>query len=428
MGTLEEFHTLIDEAAEREIKIMVDVVLNHAGYGMNPLYDVDNPPEGFPTEEDRARFDGLIRENPSRDDETMELSGLPDFETENEKVREQLVDWQTSWIERSTTPNGNAIASYRVDTVKHVDHTTWQHFKNELVEKDPRFKLIGEAWAAGYQNTQGYLNSGMMDSLLDFGFKDIASSFVSGRLERANQQLIDRNDRLTSQATLGQFLGSHDEPGFLFTHRNNEGFLKLAASLQLTAKGQPVIYYGEELGQSGAENWPVYDNRYDFDWDLIEDNDILEHYQKLLSFRNEFSEIVSRGDREWLLGSDEDEWMLVERSLNDESVYMGFNVSEDEQSITFKVDSDSGVVTDHYADEVIEVSESEVVLSIPSITDGGTALITIEDAELVLSQEEENSENVYEEGIEELEESEDSNENEQNIISRIITFIRNLFN
>ena len=296
------------------------------------------------------------------------------------------------------------------------------------MEKDPRFKLIGEAWAAGYQNTQGYLNSGMMDSLLDFGFKDIASSFVSGRLERANQQLIDRNDRLTSQATLGQFLGSHDEPGFLFTHRNNEGFLKLAASLQLTAKGQPVIYYGEELGQSGAENWPVYDNRYDFDWDLIEDNDILEHYQKLLSFRNEFSEIVSRGDREWLLGSDEDEWMLVERSLNDESVYMGFNVSEDEQSITFKVDSDSGVVTDHYADEVIEVSESEVVLSIPSITDGGTALITIEDAELVLSQEEENSENVYEEGIEELEESEDSNENEQNIISRIITFIRNLFN
>ena len=428
LGTLEEFHTLIDEAADRDIKIMVDVVLNHAGYGMNPLYDVDNPPEGFPTEKDRGRFDGLIRKNSGRDDETMELSGLPDFETENEEVREQLVDWQTSWIERSTTPNGNTIASYRVDTVKHVDHTTWQHFKNELVEKDPRFKLIGEAWAARYQNTQGYLNSGMMDSLLDFGFKDIASSFVGGRLERANQQLVDRNDRLTSQATLGQFLGSHDEAGFLYTHRNNEGYLKLAASLQLTAKGQPVIYYGEELGQSGAENWPIYDNRYDFGWDLIDDNAILEHYQKLLSFRNEFSELLSRGDRELILGSDEDEWVMVERSLNEESVYMVFNVSEEAQSITLTLDNDSAVLTDHYAQEVVEVTDSEVVLSIPSIADGGTALLTIEDGELLLSKEEENSENEEEERIEELEESKDSTENEQNIISRLITFFRNLFN
>src|SRR5699024_114368 len=36
LGTLEDFHELIDTAAERNIDIMVDVVLNHIGYGLKP--------------------------------------------------------------------------------------------------------------------------------------------------------------------------------------------------------------------------------------------------------------------------------------------------------------------------------------------------------------------------------------------------------
>ncbi|MDZ7836409.1 MAG: alpha-amylase family glycosyl hydrolase [Alkalibacterium sp.] len=275
LGTLDEFHTLIDEAAARGIDIMVDVVLNHSGYGTHPTDGMVNPPEGYPTDEDRQRFDAMLRESSGGGDLKSELAGLPDFETERQDVREQLVDWQSAWIGKSTTPNGNAISSYRVDTVKHVEDTTWQHFKNELVEKDPSFKLIGESWGASYTGDHGYLNTGMMDSLLDFGFKGIATSFTGGNIKAANNTLIERNAAVTSDATLGQFLGSHDETGFLHSLDNDEGKLKLAASLQMTAKGQPVIYYGEELGQSGANNWPQYDNRYDLAWDQVENNDIL---------------------------------------------------------------------------------------------------------------------------------------------------------
>ena len=35
--------------------------------------------------------------------------------------------------------------------------------------------------------------------------------------------------------------------------------MKVAATLQITAKGQPVLYYGEEIGQGGANNWPLPD-------------------------------------------------------------------------------------------------------------------------------------------------------------------------
>ena len=50
----------------------------------------------------------------------------------------------------------------------------------------------------------------------------------------------------------------------------------VAASLQITAKGQPVIYYGEEIGQTGLNNYPYQTNRYDFDWSIVSnDNKIL---------------------------------------------------------------------------------------------------------------------------------------------------------
>lgn len=398
LGTLKEFHNLIDEAAERDIDIMVDVVLNHTGYGLHPDDEIDNPPVGYPTNEERARFDGMLRENPGSDDLTMELSGLPDFITENHDVRTQVVDWQTGWIERSTTPNGNAIASYRVDTVKHVDDTTWQHFKNELVAADPNFRLIGESWGAGYQDDHGYLNTGMMDSLLDFRYKSTAGNFVNGQIEAANNELIERNQSLTSAATLGQFLGSHDEDGFLYSHDGDEGKLKLAATLQMTSKGQPVIYYGEELGQTGPNNWPIYDNRYDFGWDNIEGNDILDHYQRVIQFRNDYSELLSRGTRSTFIGSDEDGWLIAERSYNDETVYLALNTTEEEQEITLDVSNEETRVRDHYSDETFEAQGTSVTFTIPTMANGGTALLSVQDGDLLPTRTEASAQEQEEEG------------------------------
>ena len=398
LGTLEEFHALIDQAAERGIDIMVDVVLNHSGYGLKGTDEVTEPPVGYPTSDDRSRFMGMLRDRSGAGDVKMELSGLPDFKTEEDWIRRQLVEWQAAWIEKSTTPNGNAIKSYRVDTVKHVDNVTWQHFKNELVRIDSSFKLIGEAWGANYQDDLGYLNSGMMDSLLDFGFKDHARHFVNGSLEEANKLLIERNQSISNIATLGQFLGSHDEDGFLYRLINNgdseevaQGKLKLAATLQITSKGQPVIYYGEELGQSGAENWPEYDNRYDFDWALTENNHILEHYQRLLEFRSSFSELLSRGDRSMIGGSNDAEWLLVERSYQDNSVYLGFNLAKTKQEIKLIVSEKDAMITDHYTGKTyqsIEDSngESYVLISMPDLFDGGTILLSVDKGEILSSE------------------------------------------
>ena len=90
------------------------------------------------------------------------ITGLPDFVTEDPEVRAQLVKWQTEWMSKFD------IDYYRIDTVKHVDDTTWAAFRNALAKVNPNFKIIGEYAGAGYANDAGQLGTGLMDSLLDF--------------------------------------------------------------------------------------------------------------------------------------------------------------------------------------------------------------------------------------------------------------------
>ncbi|WP_144475325.1 pullulanase [Cytobacillus oceanisediminis] len=384
-GTMEDFHNLIDSAHERGIKIMVDVVLNHSGYGLKDIDgQVTNPPAGYPTDEERSTFSNLLRQgsNVGSDEVVGELSGLPDFKTEDPEVRQTIIDWQTDWIEKATTSSGNTIDYFRVDTVKHVEDATWMAFKNAITEKMPKHKMIGEAWGASANDDYGYLESGMMDSLLDFDFNKIAHSFVNGNLNAANDALIKRNAKIDNTATLGQFLGSHDENGFLFDAGNDEGKLKVAASLQATAKGQPVIYYGEELGQSGENNYPQYDNRYDLAWNQVEGNDVLEHYKKILNFRGDHSEVFAKGERTTIAGSDSDQFLLFARKHGDDAAYIGLNIADAAKEVTLTVDSADAVVTDHYSGETYTATAGKVTLPIPSKADGGTVLLTVENGSI----------------------------------------------
>ena len=372
LGTIDEFQTLINEAHARGMKIMVDIVLNHAGYG---LREGDTSTKaGFPTVEEQSKFTGMFR-TLDKCDESSEilsnLSGLPDFATEDTEVREKLIEWQTRWVSQY------GIDSFRVDTVKHVEKTTWQQLKNTLTQINPSFKMLGEYYGAGVENDYGYLGTGTMDSLIDFGFSSLARNFVGGQLETVEAALEARNKAIYNGATLGQYLSSHDVDGLLSQLGNNTAQFKVAASLQLTAKGQPIIYYGEELGQTGKNDYPYQTNRYDLNWSIANDeNTMFTHYKKLLAARNAYSQVFAKGAREQIVGSDAAGYLFFKRTYGKENVIVGLNIGASKEVTISLKEAKNQTLTDLYSGNTYKVAANgDITVMLPSAEEGGTVII-----------------------------------------------------
>ena len=364
LGTTEEFKTMISEAHKRGMRIMVDIVVNHAGYGTESTF-----------------ADMLRDKSVSEGDIKSWQSGLPDFATENADVRAKLVEWQTSWMK------DYGVDYFRVDTVKHVDSTTWAALKNSTTEVNPSFKMIGEYYGAGYASNGSTLGSGQMDADLDFDFNDQATSFVSGNISSVEKFLSARNSALNNAYMTGQFLSSHDEDGFKASLMNGKKYTEdkatsaalVAATLQLTAKGIPVIYYGEEVGLSGLNNYPYQTNRYDMDFSkATKDNVTYQHYKNLLSIRNAYTDVFARGSRTVVAGSDEEGYDVVSRSYGGTTLYVGMNIKDTAKEVKVPVSLAAGTeVKDLYSGATYTVgSDKTVAVTIPAAKDGGTVILT----------------------------------------------------
>ena len=363
MGTTEEFKTMISEAHKRGMRIMVDIVVNHAGYGTESTF-----------------ADMLRDKSVSEGDIKSWQSGLPDFATEKADVRAKLLEWQTSWMK------DYGVDYFRVDTVKHVDSTTWAALKNSTTEVNPSFKMIGEYYGAGYASNGSTLGSGQMDADLDFDFNDQATSFVSGNISSVEKFLSARNSALNNAYMTGQFLSSHDEDGFKASLINGKGYTEdeatsaalVAATLQLTAKGIPVIYYGEEVGLSGLNNYPYQTNRYDMDFSkATKDNVTYQHYKNLLSIRNAYTDVFARGSRTVVASSDEEGYDVVSRSYGGTTLYVGMNIKDTAKEVKVPVSLAAGTeVKDLYSGATYTVgSDKTVAVTIPAAKDGGTVIL-----------------------------------------------------
>ena len=364
MGTTEEFKTMISEAHKRGMRIMVDIVVNHAGYGTESTF-----------------ADMLRDKSVSEGDIKSWQSGLPDFATEKADVRAKLVEWQTSWMK------DYGVDYFRVDTVKHVDSTTWAALKNSTTKVNSSFKMIGEYFGAGYASNGSSLGTGQMDADLDFDFNDQATSFVSGNISSVEKFLSARNSALNNTYMTGQFLSSHDEDGFKAALMNGKKYTEdeatsaalVAATLQLTAKGIPVIYYGEEVGLSGLNNYPYQTNRYDMDFSkATKDNVTYQHYKNLLSIRNAYTDVFARGSRTVVAGSDEEGYDVVSRSYGGTTLYVGMNIKDTAKEVKVPVSLAAGTeVKDLYSGATYTVgSDKTVAVTIPAAKDGGTVILT----------------------------------------------------
>jgi alpha-amylase len=248
-GTEGDLKAFVDACHGRGIRVLLDVVYNHAGYGTHYLSD--------PRTKDWLRSEeaGTC----GTDDLTSCVSGLPDFKTERPDVDEFLLNVQLGWAKRS------GIDGFRLDTVKHVDHPFWkEHRRRSREALGKSFFLLGEVWGGDSQVLDPWFEGDEIDAGFDFGFQGSVVGFLLGRGRTvAFDRYLASRQKIRPGYRVSHFLSSHDVPGALSLLNGNVALFRLAAVLQFSVAGIPLIYYGEEVARRGGD-WP--DNRSDMPW------------------------------------------------------------------------------------------------------------------------------------------------------------------
>ncbi|MDC0710499.1 alpha-amylase family glycosyl hydrolase [Stigmatella sp. ncwal1] len=277
-GTEEELRTLVKEAHARGIRVLLDVVYNHTGYGSRYLKLPETKHWLRSEETGTCGQDNNI---------TSCVAGLPDFKTEQPEVAQYLIDAQIAWAKRS------GVDGFRLDTLKHLEHGFWQeHRRRTREELGPDFFLLGELWGGELASLDKYFAGDEVDAGFDFSFQGSTLAFLQGRGRTvAFDRYLQSRGKIRPGYHLSHFLSSHDVPGALFQLGGDKARFQLAAVLQLTTAGIPTIYYGEEVARPGGD-WPA--NRDDMPWGARDvkpgagkprDEALRKTYQKLISIR-----------------------------------------------------------------------------------------------------------------------------------------------
>ncbi|MFA6955973.1 MAG: alpha-amylase family glycosyl hydrolase [Thermoanaerobaculia bacterium] len=249
IGTEAELKTLVDESHARGMRVLLDVVYNHAGYNSKYLKD--------------PATKSWLRNNEvgdcGQDDITSCLAGLPDFKTELPEVRDYLLKAHIGLAKRV------GLDGFRLDTVKHVTHDFWQeHRRRTRAELGNDFFLVGEVWGGDAGVLDPWFSGDEMDAGFDFGFQGSDLAWVQGRGRTiAFAKYLKSREKVRAGYHLSHYLSSHDTPGALYQLEGDKDLFRLAAIVQLTTSGIPTIYYGEEVARAGGD-WPA--NRSDMPW------------------------------------------------------------------------------------------------------------------------------------------------------------------
>ena len=276
-GTEAELKALVDAAHARGIRVLLDVVYNHAGY--NSRYMTDPKTKGWL----RSNENGTC----GSDDLTSCVAGLPDFRTELAEVQEYLFNAHLGLAKRV------GLDGFRLDTVKHVTHDFWQEHRRRVdAELGTDFFLLGEVWGGDAQSLDPWFAGDEMDAGFDFSFQGSALGWLQGRGRTvAFDRYLKQREKVRGGYLLSHFLSSHDVRGGLDILEGDKDLFRLAAVLQFTSAGLPTIYYGEEVARPGGD-WP--DNRSDMPWGardvlpgkgLPRDESMRETYRKLIAIR-----------------------------------------------------------------------------------------------------------------------------------------------
>ena len=285
-GTMEDMDKLLSEAKNRNIKIVMDLVVNHTSdehkWFIEAKKSKDNeyrdyyiwrdPVNGKEPNDLGSCFSGSAWQY---DEESGQYylhlfsKKQPDLNWENEKVRKEVYNMMNFWVDKG-------IGGFRMDVIDLIGkvpddsitgngpklHEYLQEMNKAALEGNDLL-TVGETWGATPEVAKLYSNPERNELSMVFQFEHIGLDQIEGK-EKWDVKPLDLLDlkkvlskwqtELDGEGWNSLFWNNHDLPRIVSRWGNDKEYrvesAKMLATLLHGMKGTPYIYQGEELGMT----------------------------------------------------------------------------------------------------------------------------------------------------------------------------------
>lgn len=301
-GTMEDFDLLLKEAHDRNIKIVMDLVVNHTSdqhqWFIESRKSLDNDYRDYyiwkkgKDGKEPNNWASVFSGSAWQYDENTDMYYLhlysdkqPDLNWENEKVRNHIYQMMTWWLDKG-------IDGFRMDVINKISKT--QTFEDVLPQTSPYMRpskyvsngpriheflkemnekalshydvmTVGEITACSIEEAKKYTgeNEKELSMLFQFEHMDVDLgkygkwSPIPLDLVKLKKSLTKWQNGLADYGWNSLFWDNHDQPRVVSRFGNTDQYWKESATMLATIlhflKGTPYIYQGEELGMT---NYP----------------------------------------------------------------------------------------------------------------------------------------------------------------------------
>ena len=269
-GTNNEFKNLVNDAHEKNMNVLLDYVAHHV-HIEHPFYK--QHPEWTTS---LYLPDGTLNTERWNDHRltTWFDTFMPTIDFSNPKVVDMMTDSAIFWLKEFK------LDGFRHDACKHVPEEFWRELALKIKKNNQGKSLyqIGETYGSP-ELIGSYLTSGMLDGQFDFNVFDEASTAFAGvgagDLQRVKNVMQTSFNTYGYHNLMGYISGNHDRARFMSYASRDLKFgedakaagwqreigitdstaydkMFLLNAFNMTIPGVPVIYYGDEIGMTGA--------------------------------------------------------------------------------------------------------------------------------------------------------------------------------
>lgn len=290
-GTNDDFKEMVKIAHENGIKVMLDGVFNHAGFyhpffqdvilnGEKSLFKDCFYIKRFPI----INFDvSDIKKRHQLKPGDLNYATfafapyMPKWRTDHPLVKKHLLDCVRYWIESFD------IDGWRLDVSNEISHTFLRDIKTVSREAKKDVFILGENW----DNSTPWLLGDQMDSVMNYELAFPIWKYLEHDIDlNTFKELMVNYMALTPKNVMENMfnlVGSHDTMRIKRRFEDDPRRVKLAYLLLFLSSGAPTIYYGDEIGLTGAQD---PDNRRCMLWDPKDhDKDFYRFMKTLITLR-----------------------------------------------------------------------------------------------------------------------------------------------